>query len=253
MTRDRPKYVAKQRIAASDWRNKRITKKRCPQCNKRRLREGKKTCAVCGRRMSQQNCEKSAKDRDIVLAHYGQRCVKCGETTKEFLQVDHVNNDGTAHRNAVGIGKTNADIIKRGFPSEFQILCVDCNAEKRDQVKAAQHLAGLQDPTVPDRVKARRTRDVARYAAIRDQVFDHYGRSCDCCESTRVLHIDHVTGGGSAHRRELKAQSVRFYDWLVKQGLPEGYRTLCAKCNWSKGRYGYCPHDTTNFNRERTT
>lgn len=74
-------------------------------------------------------------------------------------------------------------------------------------------------------------------------VFDRYGRSCACCGLTipEFLTIDHIDGGGTRHRR-LIGWGVNFYYWLVKQGLPDGYRTFCMNCNWSYGQYGYCPH-----------
>src|SRR5947209_2858167 len=39
--------------------------------------------------------------RDTVLTHYGgdpPRCACCGERAKEFLAIDHINNDGSKHR-----------------------------------------------------------------------------------------------------------------------------------------------------------
>ena len=73
-----------------------------------------------------------------------------------------------------------------------------------------------------------------------------YGRICACCGEDRpeFLTIDHIHGGGNRHRRELKRNGgVSFYCWLIQQGFPEGYRTLCMNCNFARGNYGYCPHE----------
>lgn len=78
-------------------------------------------------------------------------------------------------------------------------------------------------------------------------VFDHYGRVCKCCGETRVefLTLDHIDGGGAAHRRELKAakKGSSIYVWAKNNGLPDTLQTLCMNCNFSKGRRGYCPHE----------
>ena len=82
-------------------------------------------------------------------------------------------------------------------------------------------------------------------ASHKDRVFDHYGWSCACCGTTENPSIDHVDGNGKRHREELFGQSQgragnTFYFWLVKQGFPPGYQTLCRRCNQSKGRGERC-------------
>lgn len=86
----------------------------------------------------------------------------------------------------------------------------------------------------PD-VAAKRAREHRRYRdRLRDQVFGHYGRVCACpwCGAPDNLTIDHVNGGGTAHRIELfgrsrGSSSIRFYRWLIAQGFPDGYQALC--------------------------
>lgn len=56
------------------------------------------------------------------------------------------------------------------------------------------------------------------------------------------LAIDHIDGGGTAHRRQV-GHGDAFYKWLRAAGLPAGFRVLCHNCNLSLGFYGYCPHD----------
>lgn len=78
-------------------------------------------------------------------------------------------------------------------------------------------------------------------ARCKELVFDHYGRACTCCgESEPVfLVIDHINEDGAEHRKRIQAS--RFYQWLVRQGFPEEFQTLCHNCNFAKSRGG-CPH-----------
>lgn len=69
--------------------------------------------------------------RQAILAGYGGRCACCGETEPVFLALDHVNEDGKQHRSkfATSLG-VYSDVIKRGFPKDFQLLCHNCNMAK---------------------------------------------------------------------------------------------------------------------------
>jgi hypothetical protein len=94
-----------------------------------------------------------------------------------------------------------------------------------------------------DPVAARR-RDRSRNDNLRQEVFSAYGGKCQCCglADPEFLTIDHVGGGGTAHRREVKN---KVYSFLRRQGYPQGcYRVLCYNCNCAIGLYGYCPHQT---------
>lgn len=63
-----------------------------------------------------------------VFTAYGNCCACCGESNPGFLSIDHVEGGGRAHRRAVGGGLgILLDIIKRGFPPDFQLLCFNCN------------------------------------------------------------------------------------------------------------------------------
>lgn len=69
--------------------------------------------------------------RARVLAAYGGPCCACcGETTVEFLQIDHINQDGAAHRRSLGIASGTAFycwLQRNGFPPGYQVLCANCN------------------------------------------------------------------------------------------------------------------------------
>lgn len=96
---------------------------------------------------------------------------------------------------------------------------------------------------------------------LRNQVFDHYGRVCACpgCGATDNLTIDHPNGDGLAHRMEVfggdgkQGTGKDFYRWLIKQGFPAGYQTLCASCNSSKQKGLACRIDHANSGLKRCT
>jgi hypothetical protein len=66
--------------------------------------------------------------RKRVLAHYGGKCVCCGESRHEFLSFDHIEGRGKEHRGYTGGGSAFVRwLIKNNYPKEFQILCHNCN------------------------------------------------------------------------------------------------------------------------------
>lgn len=105
--------------------------------------------------------------------------------------------------------------------------------------EAREHKARWQQANPEKRREAQRR----RRKQIRDEVFDHYGQSCACCGTTERLSIDHVNGGGRAHRIELFGHpggSSVFYGWLIANGFPLGYQVLCRPCNASKASGPVC-------------
>lgn len=67
-------------------------------------------------------------------------------------------------------------------------------------------------------------------------VITHYSNgTCKCIHCAysdiRALQIDHIKGGGDAHRREIKQD---FYVWLIKNKFPDGFQVLCANCQQIK-------------------
>ena len=88
-------------------------------------------------------------------------------------------------------------------------------------------------------------------AKVRAEVRSHYGNKCVCCgeDEPAFLAIDHINGGGNAHRRKLGMPSgTQFYLWLRRNNFPEGFQILCFNCNFAKSAHGQCPHK--NFGRK---
>jgi hypothetical protein len=68
--------------------------------------------------------------REKVLVHYGgnpPRCQCCGETTFEFLGIEHLNGGGTQHRAQIGQGQIYVWLTTNGFPDGYGVLCHNCN------------------------------------------------------------------------------------------------------------------------------
>jgi hypothetical protein len=69
----------------------------------------------------------------------------------------------------------------------------------------------------------------------RSAVIFHYGNQCIQCgeDDYTKLTIDHVNGGGSAHRREINGARItdHLYNNLIDK---DGYQVLCYNCNCSK-------------------
>jgi hypothetical protein len=81
--------------------------------------------------------------RGLQIAIYlllGDQCAWCEEDDRRVFQIDHVKNDGAAHRRAVGAQGGPAlliDILRQlaKDPKRFQILCANCHAKKMWQLK----------------------------------------------------------------------------------------------------------------------
>jgi hypothetical protein len=85
-----------------------------------------------------------------VFDHYGAVCACCGESNEIFLTLDHVNNDGAAHRRSINAPRNpnSTDKVWRWLVitefaegDKFQILCYNCNCGKRDNGGVCPHQA----------------------------------------------------------------------------------------------------------------
>lgn len=66
------------------------------------------------------------------IREYGGKCVCCGETTEEFLTLDHINNNGTFHKK----DKKISDLMKwaksNDYPKDvLRLMCFNCNCGRR--------------------------------------------------------------------------------------------------------------------------
>ena len=66
-----------------------------------------------------------------VFEHYGAVCAVCGIQDRDVLTIDHANQDGAGHKNNRGERYSGVRLYKwlvdNGFPSNFRVLCFNCN------------------------------------------------------------------------------------------------------------------------------
>lgn len=109
----------------------------------------------------------------------------------------------------------------------------------------------------PEEVAALRAAELAKTKRNQDrcraQVFEAYGGyKCNCCgENERMfLSIDHINNDGAVERKSGKYNGggSAFYNWLRKNGFPQGYQVLCMNCQFGKHKNGgVCPHQTVRL------
>lgn len=105
-------------------RNKKRTKEpgRCSRCGV--ITEKASQCQKCASRTRQRLLSYKVR----VIEGYGGKCVCCGESEPLFLQLDHVNNDGAIERKKYPKStQLYLKVIREGFPSDYQLLCANCN------------------------------------------------------------------------------------------------------------------------------
>lgn len=69
-----------------------------------------------------------------ALKYYGGgqiECNCCGESTFEFLTIDHINNDGKEHRKKIGTTTIYRWLKINNYPIGFRTLCFNCNLGKQ--------------------------------------------------------------------------------------------------------------------------
>jgi len=110
----------------------------CPDCKSQPVATGRSYCQPCNtkrvadwRRLNlkrRQTADRawSKQQKDKIIQHYGGACACCGETTREFLCLDHKLNNGNAERRTYH-SQTWKLALKRGLPDDYQLLCYNCN------------------------------------------------------------------------------------------------------------------------------
>jgi hypothetical protein len=100
-------------------------------------------------------------------------------------------------------------------------------------------------PTKTSEYYIKNSADIAKKKRLHNQVLKieiiaHYSAGsmgCALCPEARLgaLSIDHIDGCGATHREQIKKGGGRdFYAWLRNSNFPDGYRVLCANCNFKQ-------------------
>ena len=119
-----------------------------PRRKQNRAKDGYKICPMCDKKKPVTEFTKhkrerwdvytycnscksfSASNRKKVLEYYGgpsPECVICGENRYEALDLDHIDGSGGEERKVRTGAGIYARVIRDGYPSNFRILCRNCN------------------------------------------------------------------------------------------------------------------------------
>jgi hypothetical protein len=119
------------------------------KANKAKIAEQRRAKHVERRKDSQWVASERKRGRDYwgslrheaTMAYGGYSCACCGETEPKFLSIDHVFNNGAAHRREIAVwAKGNGEgassrtlkwLKDNGYPAGFQVLCMNCNLGKQ--------------------------------------------------------------------------------------------------------------------------
>lgn len=174
--------IERRREQAKEIRRLRLEAGRCTKCG-RKPQAGRRSCGRCsdqerrhkaklklecrchcgnplnrGTRLCDYHMDKcqerKRKLRLICIEAYGGACRCCGEKMIEFLQFDHVNDDGAEHRKKVKPGSICRWLIDNGFPDGIQLLCANCNYAKAQYGRCPHH----PDKEVKDASRLRQNR-----------------------------------------------------------------------------------------------
>jgi len=188
--------------------------------------------------------------RREVLVRYGgdpPKCACCGESTYGFLAIDHIHGGGRRHRLESG-SSIEHWAKKNGFPYGLRVLCNNCNRS----FGSYGYCPHSEDRSGEHKSKDTSTRRT--YHRTRVAVLFHYGGNppkCACCGEAHMefLAIDHIAGGGTKRRKQLRANGAYIACWIIDNLFPPGFRILCHNCNMALGSHGHCPHDTSSKSR----
>lgn len=109
-----------------------IAKGICISCTSPVGENQKRFCDYHWRIQSKQVRDYLQRQKNRVFEAYGGWiCNCCGETTTEFLTIDHINNDGAQHRRQLNGKSMYTWLEKNDYPPGFQVLCMNCNWGKR--------------------------------------------------------------------------------------------------------------------------
>jgi hypothetical protein len=151
---------------------------------------------------------------------YGGKCECCGESRYDMLTFDHKQKVyyKDKKKGIALIYEARAKFEELGYPNNvYRVLCWNCNMS----MGFYKHCPHNQDSIGSE------------HNYLKQEIIDTYGGHCVLCgeDKWEFLTIDHINGGGTKHRSQLKNG---LYSWLKEQGYPKDeYRLLCANCNCS--------------------
>ena len=194
-----------------------------------------RTCTKCGKEKK----EEEFAFKNVSRKQRTERCRKCHRD--KYLVFYRKTHDQSVKNAQKRYNERNKEIVSLRRKVK-RLENIDANRKRendwaskrrqnKDYIKKQKEYRGVNSE------KLRLQRIELRVIALKN-----YGDKCACCgeEDRAFLSIDHIDGGGSKHRREIKHS---IYSWLKQNKYPKGFQVLCHNCNQAKGFYGKCPHE----------
>lgn len=198
----------------------------------------------------------------------GSECCFCGEKTKEFLTVDHINNDRKRERRQHPHVWKNDLIKKKVGLSNYRILCRNCNEARHrlDPVNLTkkkpifgelrQCKLCMLEKDVSYFYSRKYSRDKYRKECsscrrFKDMMttvncYELLGGKCKCCGVSEPckLNVDHLNNDGAVRRKAGERAGTFLYRKILNNELNiSDFQLLCANCNYSKIIHGkFCFH-----------
>jgi len=120
---------------AKERHNEYVAQGLCGKCGKSRERKDISICNACNNKLLNNNYRHRERYRYTVISAYTKGkmcCMHCGSPIYEVLEVDHIDNNGTQHREEVGGTGTIMYrwIMANDYPDFLQVLCSTCHRFK---------------------------------------------------------------------------------------------------------------------------
>ena len=130
---------------------------------------------------------------------------------------------------------------KREFlPNKFSRNQQYCNEECRQKHYKKYRRKYMRNywKNHPNAYKKNNAQKIKREQKLRIEVYRlicNGQPKCACCGEAHIefLTIDHIHGDGKIDRKT-NGVGQKYYNWLLKNGIPEDIQILCLNCNWAK-------------------
>ncbi len=149
LKRSRARCKRCKRAKVAEYQERTKQERKCFHCRESLVKDDKRLCVKCkakarvryhangDRNRAVGRKRRQALKLEVFDAYGGSECACCGEAHREFLTIDHVDEDGAAHRRSIPKkygGKAGSHFYRwlrdNGYPSGFQVLCFNCNFAK---------------------------------------------------------------------------------------------------------------------------
>lgn len=127
------KMIAQGRCRTCCKPNPTLEFTRCPECRVKENDRARVRRTRDPERHRQQVYASNQRLKEEAFRRYGACCACCGDSYEPYLEFDHIDGGGHAHRKSLssnGLTAVLQDMKKRGWPPILQVLCANCHRAK---------------------------------------------------------------------------------------------------------------------------